>query len=74
MCVGLRWLGGQRHRHQSWGAEQPRDHRTTLEHSVEQRGDPEGYGQKQHHPPEEDGRAEENDRHLGRGYGEGHRI
>ena len=45
-----------------------------LEDSVEQRGDPEGYGQKQHHPPEEDGSAEEDDRHPGRGYGEGHRV
>jgi hypothetical protein len=32
--------------------------RTAVEDSVEQRGDPEGYGQKQHHPPEEDGSAE----------------
>ena len=33
-------------------------HRSTVEDSLDQRGDPEGYGQKQHHPPEEDGDPE----------------
>src|SRR4029450_11117416 len=42
--------------------------------SVDQGRNPEGYGEKQHHPPEEDGRTERNDRHPRRGYGEGHRV
>jgi uncharacterized membrane protein len=41
---------------------------------VEERGDPEGYGQKQRHAREKDGNPEDDDRPLGRGDGEGHRV
>ena len=42
--------------------------------SADQCRDSEGYGEKQHHPPEKHGHAEEDDRHPGRRHGEGHRI
>jgi hypothetical protein len=48
--------------------------RALAQDSVDQRRAPEGYGEIQHNPPEEDGDTEGNDRHPGRGHGEGHCV
>jgi hypothetical protein len=55
----------------------PPTNNTTSDHvedSIEQRGDTEGYRQKQQHPPDEDGDAKRDDRHPRRGDGESHRV
>jgi aldose 1-epimerase len=58
----------------SHGRLQPRDHRSTLEALSGTARRPRRRWPETAPCAEEDSSAEENDRHLGRGYGEGHRV